>query len=61
MDNQELAKKIMEYRAKHNITDVQFCKLCGISVTTLFRLRCGREIGKFSLEKICQTIGAKKK
>ena len=47
----ELSEKILRFRAKHDLTQRQFAKLCGLSVRTIVSAENG-EVSKFARAKI---------
>ena len=58
MDGKELSRKIIEYRAKHNLSQVEFAKLCKISPQTACNVENGVQVpGKLTLQKILNVIG----
>jgi len=58
MDSKELSRKIIEYRAKHNLSQVDFAKLCNISTQTACNVENGtQKPSKITLQKILNVIG----
>lgn len=58
MDIKELSKKIIVYRAKHNLSQLEFAKLCKISQQTACNVEnCVQEPSKMTLQKILNVIG----
>ena len=58
MDNKELSRKIIEYRAKHNLSQLEFAKRCKISQQTACNVENGvQKPGKITLQKILNVIG----
>lgn len=51
-----LARKILEFRAKKDITQPQLADLCGLSVPTIVNAENGRKIKQISEMKILVTI-----
>ena len=49
---------MIEYRAKHNLSQVEFAKLCKISTQTACNVENGVQVpGKLTLQKILNVIG----
>lgn len=48
----ELAKKVLEYRAEHKLTQPEFAKLCDTSASTIWRLENGKPILQITEAKI---------
>lgn len=48
----ELSNRIVEYRARHRLTQRDFSKLAGISEPTLAKAENGQHIGKIATAKI---------
>lgn len=58
MDSKELSRKIIEYRAKHNLSQVDFAKLCKVSTQTACNVENGVQTpSKLTLQKILNVIG----
>lgn len=58
MDSKELSQKIIEYRAKHNLSQVDFAKLCKVSTQTACNVEnCKQKPSKITLTKIIKIIG----
>lgn len=58
MDSKELSRKIIEYRAKNNMSQEAFAKLCNISTQTACNVEnCVQVPGKLTLQKILNIIG----
>ena len=58
MDSKQLSRKIIEYRAKHNLSQVDFAKLCKVSTQTACNIENGvQNPGKLTLQKILNVIG----
>ena len=58
MDSKELSRKIIEYRAKHNLSQVEFAKLCNISTQTACNVENGIQVpSKLTLQKILNIVG----
>lgn len=58
MESKELSRKIIEYRAKHNLSQVDFAKLCNISTQTACNVENGVQVpSKLTLQKILNIIG----
>ena len=58
MDGKELSRKIIEYRAKHSLSQVEFAKLCKISTQTACNVENGIQVpSKLTLQKILNIIG----
>ena len=58
MDSKELSRKIIEYRAKHNLSQFDFAKLCNISTQTACNVENGVQVpSKLTLQKILNIIG----
>ena len=58
MDSRELSKKIIEYRASHCLSQLEFAKLCKISQQTACNVEnCIQNPSKLTLQKILNIIG----
>lgn len=58
MNGKELSRKIIEYRAKHSLSQVEFAKLCKISTQTACNVENGIQVpSKLTLQKILNIIG----
>lgn len=58
MDSKELSRKIIEYRAKHNLSQTDFAKKCKISQQTACNVENGVQVpSKLTLQKILNVIG----
>lgn len=58
MDSKELSKKIIAYRAKHELSQLEFAKKCKISQQTACNVENGiQKPGKLTLQKILNVIG----
>lgn len=58
MESKELSNKILDYRAKHNISQNDFAKLCNISQQTACNVENGvQKPSKITLKKILNVIG----
>lgn len=58
MESKELSKKIIEYRAKHSLSQLDFAKLCNISAQTACNVEnCVQSPSKLTLQKILNVIG----
>ncbi len=58
MDSKELSRKIIEYRAKHNMSQEAFAKLCKISTQTACNVENSVQVpSKLTLQKILNVIG----
>ena len=58
MDSKELSRKIIEYRAKHSLSQADFAKLCNISTQTACNVENGVQVpSKLTLQKILNVIG----
>lgn len=58
MDGKELSRKIIEYRAKHSLSQGEFAKLCKISTQTACNVENGVQVpSKLTLQKILNIIG----
>lgn len=47
-----MEEKIIEYRARHNMSQVEFAKLVGVDRATIIRAENGKGISKLTLAKI---------
>ena len=58
MEARELSNKIIDYRAKNNISQLDFAKLCKISQQTVCNIEnCKQKPSKITLTKIIKIIG----
>ena len=48
----ELAKKMIAYRAKHNTTQKELAKLCGVSEVTIINAERGKKLTNLTVGKI---------
>ena len=53
-----LAKDCIYYRARHDLTQAQFAKLCGVDRTTIIDVEHERPVSKFTEAKIRIIINA---
>lgn len=57
----KLGKAILEYRAKHNLSQSSFAKICGISAQTVYSVEAGYQTPRATtLGKILSVIGGEK-
>lgn len=42
MDNELLRTKMLRYRAKHNLSQEDFAKLCGVTKATIWNFEAGK-------------------
>lgn len=57
MKNEELIDKILDYRAKYDLSQIEFAKLCKVTTQTISNIECGRQNPtKFTLRKILNVI-----
>ena len=58
MTSKELSRKIIEYRAKHNMSQEAFAKLCNVTPQTLCNVENGvQKPSKLTLQKILNIVG----
>lgn len=58
MEARELSNRIIDYRAKNNISQLDFAKLCKISQQTACNIEnCKQKPSKITLTKIIKIIG----
>lgn len=48
----ELSEKMVEYRAKHNLTQKQLAELCGITAQTVVKAEQGKPLTRLTAKKI---------
>lgn len=48
----ELSEKMVEYRAKHNLTQKKLAELCGITVQTVVKAEQGKPLTRLTKKKI---------
>lgn len=48
----ELSQDILEYRARHNMTQIQFAKAIGMSPTTIRKIEAGGKVRPYTAAKI---------
>lgn len=51
-----MEEKIIEYRARHNMSQVEFAKLVGVDRATIIRAENGKGISKLTEAKIKMAI-----
>ena len=47
-----LSEKMVEYRAKHNLTQKKLAELCGITVQTVIKAEQGKPLTRLTAKKI---------
>ena len=58
MELKELSKKILDYRAKHNLSQFSFALECNVSPQTICNIERGvQNPSKLTLRKILNVIG----
>lgn len=58
MELEELSKKIIDYRARHNISQFSFALECNVSPQTICNIeRVKQKPSKLTLQKILNVIG----
>lgn len=58
--NTELANKIILYRARHNLSQVEMAKRCNVTAQTISNIETGTQNpSKITVLKILQVIGEK--
>lgn len=58
MELKELSKKILDYRAKHNLSQFSFALECNVSPQTICNIERGvQKPSKLTLRKILNIIG----
>lgn len=48
----ELAEKIINFRAKHNLTQVKFASLCKMSPVTIINVEHGKPVSRLTRARI---------
>ena len=57
MKDKELIEKMLDYRARHNLSQVKFAELCGVSQQTICNVENGvQEPSKLTKRKILNLI-----
>lgn len=57
MKNEELIDKILDYRVKYDLSQIEFAKLCKVTTQTISNIERGRQNPtKFTLRKILNII-----
>lgn len=57
IERSNLRRRIIEYRARHNLTQTEMAKLCGVSRTTIYkaeRLRAISAVTEIRILSVCQ-------
>ena len=53
----QLSKKILRYRAKHNLSAEKFAELCKLTLPTVYNIEnCKQSPSKMTLQKILNVI-----
>lgn len=52
MSSEKLSEKMVEYRAKHNLTQKQLAELCGITAQTVVKAEQGKPLTRLTAKKI---------
>ena len=57
MNNNDLSKKILNYRAKYNLSQLEMAKLCNLTVQTICNIENGvQNPSKLTKQKILRII-----
>lgn len=58
MEQKELIKRILAYRGKHNLSQIEFAEKCNITQPTLCNVENGKQKpSKLTMQKILNVIG----
>lgn len=55
----ELSKRIINYRANHNLSQKDLADICGLDRTTIVKAESGRSVSKITIAKIEMAIQEK--
>lgn len=57
MKNEEFIDKILDYRAKYDLSQIEFAKLCKVTTQTISNIECGRQVpSALTLRKILNVV-----